>query len=166
MDGWTMLVATHAVAATVAMVLGGVQLARRRFGDRLHRWNGRVWVALMLFVSVSSFWIRDLKPGQLSWIHVLSVVTLVSLVVGVVAIRHGDRITHAITMSSTYAGMIGAFIGVVAVPARLVPQSFQQDWATMAVITAGTAAAAVGGLALLSTAAKRLRPARAARSGG
>ncbi|MFD1721941.1 DUF2306 domain-containing protein [Amnibacterium endophyticum] len=156
MDGWTLLVASHATAATLALVTGAAQLLRRRYGDRLHRWNGRVWVALMLFVSASSFWIRDLRPGHLSWIHVLSVVTLVSLVRGVVAIRRHDRITHAITMSATFAGMVGALIGVVAVPVRLVPRSFQADWLAMSGITAGIALAALAGIAALSFAARRL----------
>ena len=55
MDGWTWLVAGHAVCATLALVLGAAQLLRRRFGDRLHRWTGRVWVALTAVVSLSSF---------------------------------------------------------------------------------------------------------------
>lgn len=110
---------------------------------------------LTAFVSISSFWIRDIRPGSFSWIHVLSAVTLISLVVGVVAVRRHDRITHAITMSSTYAGMTGAFIGVMAVPVRLVPRSFQQDWAGMTALTLGVAAAALAALALLSVVARR-----------
>jgi uncharacterized membrane protein len=156
MDGWTLLVAAHAVAATLAVVLGGVQLLRRRFGDRLHRWNGRVWVALELFVAGSSFWIRGISPGRFSWIHILSVVTIVSITAALVAIRRGDRTTHAISMTSTYAGMIGALVGVVAVPTRLVPRSFQADWAGMTALTAAVAAAALLGIALLSIAARRL----------
>ncbi|WP_375387670.1 DUF2306 domain-containing protein [uncultured Amnibacterium sp.] len=157
MIGWTLLVASHATAATLAVVLGAVQLARRRFGDRLHRWNGRVWVVLMLFVAVSSFWIREIRPGGFSWIHILSVVTAVSLVVAVVAIRRGDRTTHAISMISTYAGMIGALIGVVAVPVRLVPRWFQADWLGMTLLTAAIAATALTCIALLSVAARRVR---------
>lgn len=157
MDGWDLLVASHATAATLAVVLGAVQLLRRRFGDRLHRWNGRIWVALMVLVAVSSFWIRDISPGRFSWIHVLSVVTLVSLAAALVAIRRGDRITHAVSMISTYAGMLGALVGVVAVPVRLVPRSFQADWLGMTLLTAGIATAALVGVALLSLAARRLR---------
>lgn len=160
MDGWSLLVGGHAVAATLAVVLGGVQLLRRRFGDRLHRWNGRAWVVLMAFVAVSSFWIRDLRPGALSWIHVLSVVTLVSLAAALVAIRRGDRTTHAIAMTSTYAGMIGALVGVVAVPVRLVPRSFQSDWPTMTLLVAGTVALALAALAAASLAARALRSER------
>lgn len=155
MDGWTLLVASHATAATLAVVLGGAQLLRRRYGDRLHRWNGRTWVALEYFVAITSFWIRDIRPGRFSWIHILSVITIVSLTVALIAIRRGDRITHAVSMTSTYAGMIGALIGVVVVPVRLVPRSFQADWLGMTVLTLAVTGAALAGLGLLSVAARR-----------
>ena len=161
MDGWTPLVGAHAAAATLALVLGAAQIARRRYGDRLHRWTGRAWVVLMLLVSGSSFWIRGMVPGGFSWIHILSVVTVVSLVAAIVAVRRGDVVTHAVSMLSTYAGMIGALVGVLAVPTRLVPRSFQADWIGMTALTAGIAAAALAGIALLSLAARRVR-ARAA----
>ena len=157
MDGWTALVAAHAVAATLSLVLGGVQLLRRRFGDRLHRWNGRAWVALEYFVSISSFWIHGAGPGSFSWIHILSVITIVSLTAALIAIRRGDVRTHAISMASTYAGTIGALVGVLAVPTRLVPRSFQADWLGMTALTAALTALALGGIALLSLAARRLQ---------
>src|SRR3954451_8755830 len=36
-DTWTLLIALHASGATLAVVLGGLQLLRRRRGDLLHR---------------------------------------------------------------------------------------------------------------------------------
>ena len=131
MHGWDPLIGSHAVAATLAVVLGALQLARRRFGDRLHRWNGRAWVVLALYVAVTSFWIRDLRPGSFSWIHILSVITIVSIVAA-----------------------------LVAVPTRLVPRSLQADWTGMTLLTAVLVAAALGGVGLLSFAARRLRRAR------
>lgn len=166
MDGWTLLVAAHATAATLAVVLGGAQLARRRYGDRLHRWNGRTWVALEYFTAITSFWIRDIRPGRFSWIHILSVITIVSLTAALIAIRRGDRTTHAISMTSTYAGMIGALIGVVAVPVRLVPRSFQADWLGMTLLTAALTGAALSGLALMSLAVRRVRASASGRSAG
>jgi hypothetical protein len=38
-------------------------------------------------------------------------------------------------MIGTYVGLWGAFIGVAAVPSRLVPQAFQANWIGMAAIT-------------------------------
>jgi uncharacterized membrane protein len=122
MTGWTLLVASHAFAASVAIPLGGYQLFRRPRGDRRHRVVGRVWVAAMLYVSVTSFWLRDLRPGQLSFLHVLSVVTVVSVTLGVVAARRQDLARHRACMRGAWFGLLGAFVGAVAVPVRLIPR--------------------------------------------
>jgi uncharacterized membrane protein len=157
MDVWTVLIASHATAATLALVLGAVQLLRRHFGDRLHRWTGRVWVVLQYFVAISSFWIRDTATGRFSWIHILSVITIVSITAALIAIRRGDVTTHAISMTMTYLGLIGALIGVVAVPTRLVPRSFAADPVQMILLTAGITAVALGAVALGSAFARRAR---------
>ena len=143
MTGWTALVAAHAVAATLALVLGAAQLLRRHFGDRVHRVVGRTWVACMYGVAGSSFLIRGLTPGSFSWIHILSVVTIVSLTAGLIAIRRRNVLRHAINMTLTYVGLIGALVGVVAVPSRLGPTAFRSDWATMTALTLAVAGAAL-----------------------
>lgn len=141
MDGFTPLVAGHATAATLAMVLGAVNVVRRRRGDPAHRLIGRVWVVAMYLTAGSSFWIQDLRPGSFSWIHGLSVLTLVTLTLGLWRIRRGDVRSHAANMIGTYLGLLGAFVGVVAVPTRLIPSAFQQDWLGMAAVTAAIVAA-------------------------
>ena len=60
--GWTVLIATHAVAATLALVLGGANLVRRPRGDAVHRVIGRLWLGFMYFAATSSFWIQQLRP--------------------------------------------------------------------------------------------------------
>jgi len=120
-SGWSVLIATHASAASVGLLLGGYQLMRRVKGDRVHRVIGWIWVAAMLFVSTSSFAIRELRHGQLSLLHVLSVVTLVSLIIGVAAVRRGNVARHRGAMRGSWLGLIGAFIGAVAVPERRIP---------------------------------------------
>jgi uncharacterized membrane protein len=132
---WSVLVATHTVGASLAMVLGAVQVARRRRGDRPHRAIGRVWLVLMYFTALSSFWIQQIRPGSFSWIHALSAFTLVTLTLGLANARRGNIRGHAGNMIGTYAGLWGAFIGVVAVPDRLVPQAFQANWLAMAALT-------------------------------
>jgi uncharacterized membrane protein len=134
--GFTPLIGTHAVAATLAMVLGAVNVVRRRRGDAAHRLVGRIWLVAMYFTAGSSFWIQDLRPGSYSWIHGLSAFTIVTLSLGLWNARRGRIRAHAGNMIGTYAGLLGAFVGVVAVPDRLVPSAFQQDWLGMTVITA------------------------------
>ena len=50
----------HAFAAMAAFVLGAVQLAAPK-GTLPHRTLGWVWVALMLAVAISSFWIHQIR---------------------------------------------------------------------------------------------------------
>lgn len=120
-NAWSVLIAAHASAAILGLLLGGYQLIRHVKGDRVHRHIGWIWIIVMAFVSSSSFAIRELRHGQLSLLHVLSVVTLVSLILGVVAIRKGDVRGHRSAMAGSWFGLIGAFIGAVAVPVRRIP---------------------------------------------
>lgn len=115
------LVATHASTAVLCVGLGDYALLRRRKGDTVHRLVGWSWVAGLTFVASSSFAIRDLRDGRLSVLHVLSVVTLTSLVLGVRAARRHDVQAHRGNMLGSYIGLLGAFVGAVAVPDRLVP---------------------------------------------
>ncbi len=133
---WTILVATHATMASLAMVTGAVNVLRRRRGDPAHILIGRVWLVGMYFTAISSFWIQQLRPGSFSWIHGLSAFTLVTLSLGLWNARRGNIPAHAGNMIGTYVGLLGAFIGVVVVPSRLVPQAFQQSWLAMAGLTA------------------------------
>lgn len=121
MTGHETLVAAHAVAALVCLLLGGYLLGRRAKGDGPHRAAGRVWAVGMIFVAGSSFAIRELRDGRLSLLHVLSVVTLVTVSIGVVAARRGNVAAHRANMRGSWFGLLGAFVGAVAVPRRLIP---------------------------------------------
>jgi uncharacterized membrane protein len=132
---WNTLVVVHAVAATSAMVFGAVNMLRRRRGDGPHRAIGWVWLVCMYFTAFSSFWIQQLRPGNFSWIHGLSAFTIVTLSLGLWNARRGNIRAHAGNMIGTYIGLWGAFVGVVAVPSRLVPEAFQANWIGMSAIT-------------------------------
>lgn len=121
MNGHLLLVAAHAATAVLAVGLGGYSLLRRRKGDTVHRLVGWTWVLGMTFVATSSFAIRDLRDGRLSLLHVLSLVTLTALVLGIRAARRHDQASHRGNMLGSYLGLVGAFVGAVAVPGRLVP---------------------------------------------
>ena len=118
---WSLLLATHAFAASVALPLGAWQLFRPTKGDHQHRLLGRTWVVLMLYVSFTSFWIKELNPGEFSYIHILSVVTIVTVSLGVLAAVRGDIKSHRGNMTGSWIGLLGAFIGAVAVPVRHIP---------------------------------------------
>ncbi|WP_432498429.1 DUF2306 domain-containing protein [Kineococcus auxinigenes] len=157
MTGWTLLLAAHAASALICLGLGAHVLLRRTKGDGAHRAAGWCWVTGMTFVATSSFAVRDLREGRLSLLHVLSVVTLVSLVLGVRAARRHDVRAHRANMRGSYYGLVGAFLGAVAVPDRAIP-TFVVTEPLGALAAAGATAATTAGLIALAGASGRHRP--------
>jgi len=69
----------HAFAAFAALAVGGAQLALPK-GTMRHRALGYAWVALMLVIAVSSFWIQQIRLiGPFSPIHLLSILVLITV---------------------------------------------------------------------------------------
>lgn len=117
-----MIVWFHLIVALTAVGLGTVNLAMVK-GTPRHRLIGWAWMACMLCVTVSSFWIREINPGSFSWIHGLTVWTLISMGIAIFAIRTGRVKMHAGFMTGT---MIGAIIagGFAFVPGRFISTLF------------------------------------------
>src|ERR1700687_5561237 len=90
----------HAFAAMAAFVLGLVQFAAPK-GTLPHRTVGWIWVALMAVGAISPSWITQIRlSGPWSPIHLLSILTPIMLVVGVIAARGHNVRRHKITMIS------------------------------------------------------------------
>ena len=121
MHAWNLLIVTHVVGALTSVVLGGYQVWRRPKGDTRHRLLGRTWVVLILWTAISSFWIRQINEGAFSWLHVLSVVTLVTVTLGVVNAVRGNVTGHRGNMVGSWLGACGAMVAAVAVPGRMIP---------------------------------------------
>jgi len=122
MHAWTLLIALHALGATFSLAVGALVLLRRRKGDLAHRRVGRIWMAAMYWTAGSSFGIRALHPGHLSWIHGLSAWTLVSLTVALWAARTHRMKLHRDFVVGSYFGLVGAGLAAMAFPERLAPQ--------------------------------------------
>ena len=107
-------IALHLAAAVLALTLGVVVLSLTK-GTRLHKALGRSWVAVMLVVAISSFWIFEIRKGAgPSAIHLLSAWTLVSLACAVWFIRRGNVRAHKGFMIGTFLGLAGAGLGALA----------------------------------------------------
>lgn len=91
----------HTVAALTAIPIGALVFIRPK-GNQVHRKLGRAWAALMLAVILTSFFIRG--DGQFSWIHLLSIGSLIALAWGVVLARKHNIAGHRRTMFSLYVG--------------------------------------------------------------
>ncbi len=95
-------VTIHIFSAFSALVLGTLLLSRRLKGDRAHRIAGWTWVVLMFTVAASSLWIPAFM--KLSWIHVFTLITLVSLPLGIYRARTHDVKGHRGTMIGVFTG--------------------------------------------------------------
>ena len=73
-----------------------------------HRIFGWAFVVTMAMAALSSFWIVSLRHGQFSWIHLLSILTLVSLPFAIIARRRGNIRRHKWTMIGISTGLIVA----------------------------------------------------------
>jgi uncharacterized membrane protein len=133
----TWLIPGHAAIATIALLLGAFNLLRRTRGDRLHRRVGAVWMAAMYVTVISSFAIRELRPGHFSWIHGLSIFTFCTLTVALWAALTGRGHTHRNFVVGSYFGLVGAFIGAVVVPIRYLPQAIVHRPAEVTLALAG-----------------------------
>ena len=94
----------HAFAASGAFVVGTIQLVAPK-GTLTHRIVGSIWVLLMLIVSISAFFIHELRLwGPWSPIHLLAIFTLVMLPIAVLRAHRHDVIRHR-------RAMLGLFLG-------------------------------------------------------
>lgn len=75
----------------------------------------------MYVVVLTSFGIRTIDGG-FNWLHALSVLTFCALTAGLWAIWKRNIRAHRSFMTGSYFGLIGAFVGVLAVPSRRIPQ--------------------------------------------
>lgn len=106
------VIQAHVAAAVAAFLLGLWQLGGAK-GTARHRLVGWAWAGLMALVVLSSFFIHSIRQvGPFSWIHLLSVLTAVTLPLGLSAARRGRVGAHARAMTMLFLGALlitGAF---------------------------------------------------------
>lgn len=113
--GFTPVILAHVLAAVAAVIVGGIMFLLKK-GTARHRLFGRSWVLLMVFVALSSFWIKT--SGHWSWIHLLSIGTLVGIVAAIVAIMRKQVRWHRRAMTNLYMGLVIAGMFTL-MPSRL-----------------------------------------------
>ena len=122
---FTPAILIHTAAALTALVLGALMFLRPK-GSGSHRKLGRTWAALMLVIIFSSFFIRT--SGSFSWIHLLSVGSLIALVLAVHHARRRNVAAHRRIMIGLYAGGLITAGFFTLLPSRLLGE---QLWRMM-----------------------------------
>ena len=127
MDGLfsaAMPIPSHTGLALLAVLIGGAQLALTK-GTSAHRLLGWLWVTLMTYVAISSFFISTIQTWRgFSPIHLLSVWTLLSLVIGVYHARAGNIRQHQRWMVTLYALALLVTGLLTLWPGRLMHEAF------------------------------------------
>jgi uncharacterized membrane protein len=109
----------HAFAAMGAFAIGLVQFAAPK-GTLPHRTLGWIWVALMVLVAISSFWIHQIRlVGPFSLIHLLSIFTLVMLPLAAWKAHSHQVGAHRRIMISIFLGALVIAGLFTLVPGRL-----------------------------------------------
>lgn len=93
---WAMLpwqLWVHLATLAVALAITPVMLLRKR-GDKKHRLWGWIWASCMFVTALISLDIRMINQGGLSFIHILSAITLIGVPVLVLSARRRDIARH------------------------------------------------------------------------
>jgi len=129
MEHWNWLIASHAIAAGYVLVLGPANIFRRK-RDRAHKIVGYTWVGAMYYLCTTSFWIQG--DGGFSWLHGLSVFTLLTVTLGLVSAIRRRIDAHRGNMVGAYLGTLIAFAFASLVPGRRIPLLLSEDPAALA----------------------------------
>lgn len=119
----TVVVIVHASAAFLAIVLGPVNMIRRR-RDALHRRVGRTWAGLMYTTCLSGLFITE---NGITLFHALALFTIGTVTLALWRIRRGDPVGHAANMIGSYIGLLIAFGFAALLPERLIRQTAAAD---------------------------------------
>jgi uncharacterized membrane protein len=103
-DSGTAALAVHVGSVIPAVLLGTVVIFGRK-GTPQHKLFGRIWAGLMMIAAVSSFWLQSLFDG-IGPVHILSVVTLVSIPHAIYSVRKGNMVAHQRGMVFPYIGLL------------------------------------------------------------
>jgi uncharacterized membrane protein len=83
----------HLALVMLPLAITPVQLLRRR-GDGVHRMLGWIWAISLFSTALVSFGIRDINDGGFSFIHIFSIVTIVTVPLLVFAALHHRIARH------------------------------------------------------------------------
>lgn len=102
-----LVIQIHVAAALLALT-GGSVVALMRKGTAQHRQVGYVFAIGMLVTAITSIWISS--SGHFSWIHLLTVLTLVNLPYAIIMRRRGNIDAHRKAMTGLLIGLVIAGI--------------------------------------------------------
>ncbi len=115
---WEQAIATAHIVAAVTALLAGAAVLLRAKGTRTRRRIGSVYVLALVLVNVAALSLH--REDEFGVFHALAVASLVTIAVGPSPLLLGKRsdtviATHAYCMTWSYAGLVAAGCGQLAV---------------------------------------------------
>jgi uncharacterized membrane protein len=115
---WEQAFATGHIVAAVSALLGGAAVLQSPKGTRTHRTFGTVYVLALVLVNSAALSLH--REATFGLFHGLAVASLVTIAVGLVPLLLGKWsppviATHAYCMTWSYAGLVAAGCGQLAV---------------------------------------------------
>ncbi|MBX9745526.1 MAG: DUF2306 domain-containing protein [Hyphomonadaceae bacterium] len=115
------LVQFHVWTVAIALLVGPVQFFLPK-GTVAHRVFGWAWAAAMFATAIATFFIRDMRDGQFSAIHIFSVMTFIGVPMALWLARV-KATSHARAMVGLYIGLVIAGVTAIA-PGRVIWEMF------------------------------------------
>ena len=103
------------IALALAAVPVGLFILLSKKGTAQHKLVGRVWLVIMLIVSLSAILIHEINPGRYSLIHLLIPWTIGSLIYSIWNIKRFKKTRQIKYRQAHMYSMIGVYIGALLV---------------------------------------------------
>lgn len=114
----------HLATVIPAFFLGTWLVFFSTKGSRLHRALGAVYMALMTITAIAAIFVKSLRPGHFSWIHLFVPITLFGVASAIWRIRQGDVKGHRAAMLGVYFGGLVIAGALTFYPGRLMYRLF------------------------------------------
>ena len=101
----SLIIQIHWVAALAALWLGIVMFLRPK-GTTSHKLIGRGFIVLMLLTAFTSYFIREINRGSMSWIHIFIPITLLASWQAVYHIRKKNIKGHKRAVKGLFFGAL------------------------------------------------------------
>ena len=122
------IIQAHMLLAVAALFIGLFVFWKQK-GTPLHRRLGKLWVALMISVSLTGLFIHEIRMwGLFSPIHVFSVFVPISLAIAILYAKTGRVSEHKRTMIANFVGGNLIAGGFTFLPGRLNHDIFLADF--------------------------------------
>lgn len=120
----------HIAASLLALICGGILYLIPGKGNAWHRRFGILAAAGLLGTGISGFFLRGLTGGW-SFLHILSAVTVMSVIGGLACLVAWRRTRNGVWLLRHYRAMSGAYSGLlVALGLRVLPMILGGDTRT------------------------------------